>query len=808
MHWLTLCKLKLIPGTQQIFIKMGKEYLRYNPVARSLSSSYFTLNENQNVEDLIKRIADALASNCKKICFDIASDKNRNPDQFRKKVEQLSGSSSAKNLLAKVKDICNDVEVIDPHFAEIKNLYINSLSSIGEAVKRAIEIDPSKEAKFIDLFEKSLGKMQIEMDKIAKEKAINEGLIIGYDGRVDRLRKILISLICDSKGKDSKNGYGRDWQRIFSQLKQRLDSLSSSGQRKDLTEIEKKVDNLCKEYNEYKVKSAEQVMAKIQKDDDLYQKFSDVNDLFTNALDDVTKAFTQEGIIEIKIREEMEEKESSMNDRVFPLKMGDKDTDPRLRGSGIIEAVQRALIDAYSPLKNILDPRGGADGKFEEGTSVAVKAIQGAMDNKNINGEVDKALLDSLLKLDQVSSQNKDLIKSCLDSLRNSYANLSESSVMSISSFMGLWEDKRYIDPDRISDELKKYQEELETVHNDGNPTTSDFMLAERLAKLLRTKGYNKNAEAENFLREDNTLKGSCPADFISSWTEAVDGDKEVSHFAMVGDDGNIAVYPTKRLSTNVNKPCNWNSYSKFHGSDSEDVDSFGDWYTGYYKNFSGIDSDTKGKAVEDVFRKNADCAGQNLKEMESAYRSCSESLKSCNDSISRGYLPHSALKEMKRSIEGVCGDKIDLDNMNPAEQRFVYNCAVFLSPLISYDDKKESWKCALDMALEKYDMDAEGLAKNIVKNNSFRSKSPMMKESMCSLVPVKESDTNAHCLECMEIDGDVSDDNFLSVKNTLKKIPPVLRSKAKHLDRISIIGLDTIPTHMKESIYIIPGSA
>ena len=787
---------------------MGKEYLRYNPVARSLSSTYLSLNENQNVEDLIKRMADTLASNCKKICFDIASDKNRNPDQFRKKVDEMSGSSSVKNLIAKAKDICSDVDVIDPHFAQIKQLYLDSLSSVGEAVKRAIEIDTSKEAKFIDLFEKALARMQTEMDKIAKEKSLNEGLVIGYDGRVDRLRKNLIALICDSKGKDAKNGYGRDWQRLFSQLKQRLDSLSSRDQRKDLVEIEKKVDNLCKEYNEYKVKAAEQVMAKIQKDDDLYQKFSDVQDLFTSALDAVTKAFTQEGITEIKVREEMEEKESSMNDRVFPLKMGDKDSDPRLRGCGIIEAVQKALIDAYSPLKNVLEPRGGADGKFEEGTSAAVKAIQGALDNKNVNGEIDKSLLDSILKLDQVSSQNKESINDCLDKMRKSYANLSESSVIDVRSFMGLFEDKRYIDPDRISDELKKYEEELETSQSTGMPTTSDVMLAERLAKLLRTKGYNKNAEAEDFLREDKTLKGSCPSDFITSWTDAVDNDKEVSHFVMVGDDGNVSVYPTKRLSTNVNKPCNLNSYAKVHGNDSEDVDSFGDWYTSYYKNFAGVDSDTKSKAIGDVFGKNADYASDGLKEMESAYRNCSESLEPCDNNIKKGYIPTNALSTIKRSMEGVCGDSIDLDTLSPAEQRFIYNCVVFLAPLISYDGKKEEWKCALDMALDKYDEDAEGLSKAIIKNSSFRSKSPMVNEAMCSLVPVKESHSNAHCLECMNINGDVSDDDFLVVKDTLKKISPVLKAKNKHLDRISIVGIDSIPSHMKESIYIVPGSA
>lgn len=789
---------------------MRSDYLKYNQIARNLSIDSFRLNENADVDNLMKRIDEILASNFKKIVFDIASDKNRNPDSFRAKVEQIKGSSSVKNLAAKLKDLCSDVEIVDPSFAEIKQFYLQSLSEVAEAAKRAVELDPSLESKFIESFEKTLQKIQGEMDKIAKE-SISESLGIGYSGRAKRLNKILVSLISDSRGKDAKSGYGRDWQRLFSQLEQKLKAISLSDKhsvsdkdRKELMDLEKKVDNLSQEYNQYKVKAAELAMQKIQKDDDLSQKMSDVNDLLTTALDAYTRAFTQEGIVEVKAREEMEDKESKMNDRVFPLKLGDKDSDARLKNSNIISSLQKALIDAYSPIRNVLTPRGGADGKFEAGTSAAIKAIQGSLDNKNVDGKVDKSLLDSILKLDQVSAANKDALKKSLEVLRSSYANLSESSVVGAADFMRMFENKTYIDPDRIEDELKKYSDDLATMNNVGESMTSDAMMAERLAKSLRTKGYNKNAEAEDFLREDGTLKGSYPQDFVLAWTEAVNGDKDVSYFFIQDDKGRGSLYPAKRLSTNVNKPCNWDKYSSMLGKDNEDIDDYGKWYTSYYKNFAGVDKDTKCSPIDDVFGKNAELASEYLKEMEAPYRSCVECLKPSSDYIEYGYIPMKALEGVCSVVESICGDDIDLDKMSPAEQRLLYNSSVFLAPLVSYDKKNDSWGCALEMMLEKFDVDVDDLMKKITKSSSFRSKSPMMKESMCSLVPVKESEHNSHCLECMELNGGVSDDNMGTIKDTARKIPAILKSKGSHIKRMGITDLDSIPSDMMDNIYVV----
>lgn len=789
------------------------EYLKSNPIAKQLSVETYKLFENEDVDNLLKKTNELLLSAFKKVVFDIASEKNRNPDSFRKKFEDVSNSSSVKGLIAKLKDYASDVELIDSGYAEIKKLYIDSIGMLGDAIKRAVELDPSLEAKIIDYFKSAGDKIQKTMDIIAKEiqKSINEGLTIGFHGRADRLKKILINLITDSKGKDSKSGYGRDWHRLFTTMQQKLQSIDidknliKDSDRKTLSELEKKIDNLAQEYNQYKIKATELIMKKIVKDDELAKKFADLNDILTDALDQMAKAYTQEGIVEVKIREDLEEKESKMNDRVFPLKLGDKDTDPRLKGSGLIESIQKALMNAYIPIKNLLSPRGGADGKFDDGTSVSIKTLQGTLGNKNVDGKLDKPLLDSILKLDQLSKEDKDAIKDSLSKLRKSYSGLSESAMSSI-EFMKIYE-MTYIDPEEIEEELKKYAEELGASAPEGSKhaNTSDHALAEKLAKLLRTKKYNKNAEAEDFLREDDTLKGSYPHNFISSWIAAVGDEKNNSYFFIEDDDGKGGLYTTKRTESNVNKPCNWSKYSEISGDDDDDVNNFGKWYTSYYKNFSGVDKESRNNMVSDVINFNKKMAKNAKSDVELPYSNVSDSIDPIVDEIADGFIRRSALNEIYQSIKGIAGSKINSDNLTPAELRFIYNMFIFLTPLITFDSVDKKWVCALEYIMDKFNGKPDDIIKSITKNKTFSDSSKLNKERIAFFESKRENDNlGIEFCKYVEFAGKVKEESLKSVSDSIKKLKLIKNAKDKHLLRIAISTIEDIKQSIGKNIAVL----
>ncbi len=797
--------------TQLTFIKMSKNYFNTNPIARQFAIETYRLNENQDVDSALKLSVNALLELFKKVVFDLASDRNRTLDSISKKVSSLSESPSFKNLLAKIKEISDDVEIHDPMFASLKKMYIDSISKVGDSIKRMIELDPSLEAKSIEYFKSAAKKLISEVQSFNsdQQEKINEGVAIGFSGRADRLKRTLTNLILDSKNKDAKNGYGRDWYRLFQTMLQKLVAMDTNkasftdNDRKNLAELEKKADTLSQEYAQYKVKALEMIMAKIMKDDDLASKFGDFNELMTSALDQVTKANTEEGIIEVKIREDLEDRESKMHDRVFPLKQGDKDSDSKLKGSGIIMAVQKALIEAFAPIKNLMDPRGGANGNFESATTVAVKSIQSSLGNKDVNGQLDKSLLEAILKLDQISSDNKDKIREAISKLRESYYTVSEgSNALRASDFMRLFEGMTYIDPDDIEAKIKVYAEEIQedSVATTG-PTTSDVAVAEALAKVLRTKNYNKNAEAEDFLREDGTLKGAYPVEFMECWKNAISGDKNVSYFFIEEEDGSGGLYPTKRLSCNVNKPCNWNKYSQICGHDEEDVHNFGNWYTSYWKNFGGMDSDKKQSLLGDILSTNCDsCKNDKLDDIHSVYEEMKDCLVPNKSEIANGYLRRSDLKRMCDSMKGMGAEEIS--ELNPNELRALYNAVILISPLVTYDASSKEWMPALNYLASSLGKDPESLISEI-KKSSYLGKPGKMSTERIALIDSPEDDTN-DILKSVVLGNSEESNKISKMKVSLSKINAILKSLGKHTKRMSVKSSQDISSDIADSIVVI----
>ena len=790
---------------------MSNNYLRNNPVANQLSIDTFKLYENKDVDDALKISIDTLLAACKKIIFDLASDRNRTYESFAKKIESIGDTSTVKGLIANIKDVCEDTELHDPVLAPLKKAYLDSIDMIGDAIKRMIELDPSLESKAIQNF-KSAGKKLVESVKRTADEyqeKLNESNEIGVPGRVHRLKKILVNHIVDSKGKDAKSGYGRDWHRLFTTLAQKLSSINSTkatfsdNDRKNLSELEKKTDNLSQEYAQYKVRAVESLMGKLMKDDDLESKFADFFEMMTNALDKVTKANTEEGIIEVKVREDLDDKETKMNDRVFPLKIGDRDNDTKLKGSGLISAIQKALMDAFVPIKNLMDPRGGANGKYETATEVAVKSIQSTLGNKDVSGKLDKPLLDIILKLDQVSKENKDSIKDAISQLRGSYSSVRESSnALSAADFMRLMEAMTYIDPNEIEISIKNYSQELDE-DNDAiaEPTTSDYSMAEALAKLLRTKDYNKNAEAEDFLKEDGTLKGSCPHEYIDCWTKAVSGDKPVSFFVMVDDNDNCSVYPTKRISGSVNKPCNWKRYKAIAGDDIDDVHKFGNWYTSYWKNFGGVGSDIKAKVLDEVMSSNCKLAKEEgLSDVAAIYEELESAFVPNKEEISGGYIRPSSMRSLASSIKGMVGND-GISNLNPGELRSLYNTVIVCSPLITYNRDKDEWVPAIKMLCNSLDITEDELISGIRKNGSLGKRGKMSTEKIALF------DTNSGDNEILKstIIGSTEDPEKVNVmKESLGKVSPIIKSLSKHCKRIGVDVIDDITPDISDSTIVI----
>ena len=811
-------------------------YLSHNPVAKQFVMDVYKLNENASVDTLLKRATETTLDTFKKLVFDLASKSNRNPDTLRAMLADIGSSQTVKGLIAKMKDYADETEISDSKYAQVKQMYLTALNSIGDALKRLVEVEPKLGSMIIDNFKGLSKKLMDSVDDIAiayskslaknesefssPSEILNESIFTGYKGRIEKLRKNLVNLISDSQGKDAKSGYGRDWQRLFSALDQKLQVLETSKEitgekdRKNLADLEKQTDNLAEEYYNYKIKATEQSMKKIVDDDELITKFSDVVEMLTKALDLIAKANVQEGIVEAAIREELEETENKINQKVFPIKIGAKDTDLKFKKTGLIAAVQKSMMDAFPSIRTFLSKHYGVDGKYGKATATAIKAIQSALGNKNANGELDKALLDTMLTMDQISKENKKLISDSLDSLKKAYA-ISESAAISLGEFMKIFE-AIYLDDDDLQKELEKSADDMANTPEVATAASggTDLSIAKDLAKMLRKGGYNKNAEEEDFLKEDGTFKNSYPANFSQAWLDTLVANEESadkpSFFWLQSPGEKIgSLYSTKRLTGTVKKPYNWKKWAEISGSDSDDEkNNFAKWYTGYWSNFGGISDEQRLQLFSEILKyysdpKNSEDIPVDLKNdfnsMVATFDDLKDSLKGAksgkdSDSfefLSQGYISPDAMKEIEKAAKLAA----QIDDKDPDlgfyEFLLLSSLVSLTSSCVAWDSVNKKWAPAFKIL--KNNVLTEDVISRVSGDKIFSwpVKSPILKLEKSGMKMMDKG-----------YDGNSRKVFFENFERADKVLQPLVQ---KHADRMNLVSGEDVKLNDKKSIYIVP---
>jgi hypothetical protein len=799
---------------------MSNKYLNLNPVAQQFFSEVYRLNENENTDRLLDKIVVLVLDTFKKIVFDLSKDKFRNPDELREKLLDLDSAKTVRGLVSKMKDHAEESTIVDSKYSKTKQLYLKSLSKITDVLKRMVEIDPSIDDKALSTFKNLSDSLITSIDRIAVERMkrtnesesfiLNEGSSMGFEGRIDSLRKKLVNLISSSKGKDSKSGFGRDWHRIFSQLNQKLESISDSNkivsdkEKKALGQIEKEVDNLSREFFNSKVRATEVSIKQALGDDAFVTKFEDLPSMIEDSLDILSQANSEEEMIEVSLRDEMEERDAKVTEKVFPIKIGNKDSDPKFKGSGLIQAIQKSLIDAFPPVKNLMQNKGEADGKFGPATSVAIKSIQGIFGNKNMSGQLDKPLLDSILMLDQISDKNKDRIKKALSSLRTSYA-VSESTRFAKTDY-SLFESK-YIDPDDLEEEIKKNLEGVDLESMVSKSMQNEESMANALAKMLRVGGFNKNAEAEDFLREDGTLKNSYPQDFVQGWMQALEENKEEENkdsFFWIEKEGDIGfLYAIKRLAGGYKKPYNWTGWVKMTKEENESSRTeFANWYISYYSNFGGLTSEQREKTIKNLFEYFDEYENQSEDKKVKRMLSYISEIKSffgknfksdSFDNLKIGYVD----KQTMDLFVKIAKKAAQVDDQDPdlgAEDFRILAIIVSMClGSISYNFETEKWEHSLDVLKER--VLSESILQRISKDKMAEDFGGGKDAALKNLIQFKEGSPVIK----------VTDSPKQLLMNYLGKIGNSFGSLIKkHIDRISLKDLEgkNVPAGLK--VYVV----
>jgi len=651
-----------------------REYLKYNPIARQLFESQMAKSTDNKkiVQDFIGKIVSGTMDVFKAIVFDMAPGNERNPDMLRIKLADVSNSKNLKEAISKIKDYSGETGVSSRLFSDTKQMYVSALGKLCETLEIIDEVSKDKSLEALSNIKSSCLSLQKTIDVLATQKAkkiaeakkaLNESIFVGFGERIENLKKLLYNLISSAEGKNQKTGYGKDWKRIFIDLDQKLEFLEANRagitekDRSLLEDIENKIEKYANEYLDAVIQSSGRMNSDIEQNEELKKYYSDACQLFSEALDLLTRAKSLYMEVLKSLREEIEENEIEVVKYVFPIKMGDDDNNKRFGGTGIISILQDALADGIPSSAEYLKS-GGERGTYGPKTESVVKAIQKNIGNKDISGKLDKSLLDSILVSDFISDKHR---KSILEALRSMKKPLRESVTSWTNSDL-LLENKIVLDKETFTKDLKHFTSDPDKKTNPSlTKNEQELYDADALAKRLRSL-YGLKLESDDFKREDGSFKSSYSGPFIKAWYDAVENvgdDKAYQYFFWDG-----GVYALDSDLTSLKSPSNWKAWSSIRQLRSLSDDDCIDFMKSYLKDWNTFGMtrvNFRSSAIKTLYKKNS--------ELELDYPGIYEMIAPIVSKSDVPFIPYDFLtKKVAKAIEEIAeiGDSNpDLDASN-----------------------------------------------------------------------------------------------------------------------------------------------
>ena len=618
------------------------QYLKNNPVARAIFENHRAerLFENELVDNVLRTISDACLDIYQKLVFDMAPSRERNPDGTRAKFSPIIDAKDIDGLVAVLRNDSAESSVKTPAYTDAKNFYLQALEKYTEALISACKVNKANEKFILDYTKNQIQKKQQRTEQLAKSakeendakmndsesfyfngelsRLYESGIFTGYKGRVEDLRKLLANLILASNGKTTKNGYGRDWQTTFVDLDEKRKSLDTSKgafgekDKKALDDLESQVDKYRLEFIKASNAAVDKSLAAVESDEELNGSYGDVNTLCDEAKLLKTRADSQYATALTTIKDDHREKEEVFNKTLFPIKKGDTDADDKFKDSGLIFAIQKALCDGIPAAGKLIKSKGGPNGKYGPATKSVIATLQKMEGNKNVNGDLDQALLSDILSSDWVSDENKKAVHKALD-IAKVKMNESLSTVFSFADFAKVStvnENKIVFNNDDFAKELDaQYKETISSEPLGGESEKESSSEGEekesgkgsadtnKLAEKLRSL-YSLKVEGKNFTRDNGSLKPSYTPGFIKAWITALDGVKESpKDYKYFFYDGGL--YRINRSKSSIKNPNNWPKFEKV--DDKDDAYLFFKECTKDIATYGSVNKQKRLAAINDV---------------------------------------------------------------------------------------------------------------------------------------------------------------------------------------------------------------
>jgi hypothetical protein len=246
-------------------------------------------------------------------------------------------------------------------------------------------------------------------------------------------------------------------------------------------------------------------------------------------------------------------------------------------------------------------------------------------------------------------------------------------------------------------------------------------------------------------------------------------------------------------MGTNAKKPCNWPKWQEIIGdTDEEDVKDFSEWYSSYYSNFGGIDTESLYKLSKNLISNNREENGENGKTYDRLYSFLG------TKAYRTHYLPAEGLEAVKSAF--VRGSQMEekIQDLSESDFGLLANLVALTATMFTYDKKKDKFVPVLSVIFD--DILTEEELKKLSSEESLGSD-----DSSSDQVAILDKKQGIRKANKQDKGKSESRNKFVFEENLKLAKNIHLPIIEKHVARMNAKTSDDLSRSQMKGIYVVP---
>jgi hypothetical protein len=252
-------------------------------------------------------------------------------------------------------------------------------------------------------------------------------------------------------------------------------------------------------------------------------------------------------------------------------------------------------------------------------------------------------------------------------------------------------------------------------------------------------------------------------------------------------------LYPTKRKMVNAKRPANWPKWKEIVGdTDESDVEDFSNWYTSYYSNFGGLDSDSTFELSKTILTNNKDGKGENEKIYDRLFPHLG------TKRIKSNYISSEGMTAIKSAFTRASQMEEKIQDLSESDFGLLANLVAFTATTFTYNKKREKFESVLKIILDEIMTDSE--LKKLRSEESIGSV-----DDSSDFVAILDPKKGIRKANKQDTGSGESRNKFIFEENLRRAKDIHVPAVSKHIARMNAKTPDDLSRSQSKGIFIVP---